>query len=811
MTLPIVPRRPATDRFAPLGTVADALARPRGASGDGDPAARPKFRTALDSAIRERSGEAPRDVASPVRRPRGGRPASHASPLSLVRAEGAAGEGEVRDASAEETYDTGILLAADSRTTFIGSTLSRSPSLDTNDWQHPPILVPLSPTDQPVADGGRSSEDGATAAAGFVASSLEVATAALTAVTGSDPMSVRRDLAALSPELRNRLERIVDRMQSEFGHTVEVVETVRTQERQEALFAQGRTTPGTIVTWTRASNHIEGRAADVIIDGSYGNPQAYERLSRVASEEGVRTLWPRDPGHVELPTSPATAGEYSIAALARRAAAEGVRALPMPQNHDGVHALPMPQEGDGVHALPMPQNRDEVHALPMPQAGDGVHALPMPQESDGVHVLPMPRESDGVRALPMPGDNDGVRALPMPQDSDGVRALPIPRDSDGVRALPVPGENDGVRALPMPGENDGVRALPMPRENDGVRALPMPGEDDGVRALPMPGENDGVRALPMPRENDGVRALPFPARGDAVARQGFGDTSVPAGQFARVAQVATLAQVATVATVASVAQTARVSETGQSAPSRPVDVSARPESTIAGAPMRERDAGSAPRNGERQSSGERRDRDKGEALLSALADREAIGGTRAMSSREVPSLDVRDGLSTAPVAGLSRSDATERIARVLRMQESAGDRPLSSVLLRLDHPEGGEDRIRIDLRGHSVGATLDMSDPRVAEQLRAHAPELQQALQRQGLEGEAMVVRSASRSTDSAAYSLSAGGVERDLTRAASATASDGGGSTAKDSRNPPRAQHEREGTDQQRSRQRRDSKGEQK
>ena len=775
MTLPIVPRRPATDRFAPLGTVADALARPRGASGDGDPAARPKFRTALDSAIRERSGEAPRDVASPVRRPRGGRPASHASPLSLVRAEGAAGEGEVRDASTEETYDTGILLAADSRTTFIGSTLSRSPSLDTNDWQHPPILVPLSPTDQPVADGGRSSEDGATAAAGFVASSLEVATAALTAVTGSDPMSVRRDLAALSPELRNRLERIVDRMQSEFGHTVEVVETVRTQERQEALFAQGRTTPGTIVTWTRASNHIEGRAADVIIDGSYGNPQAYERLSRVASEEGVRTLWPRDPGHVELPTSPATAGEYSIAALARRAAAEGVRALPMPQNHDGVHALPMPQEGDGVHALPMPQNRDEVHALPMPQAGDGVHALPMPQESDGVHVLPMPRESDGVRALPMPGDNDGVRALPMPQDSDGVRALPIPRDSDGVRALPVPGENDGVRALPMPGEND------------------------------------GVRALPMPRENDGVRALPFPARGDAVARQGFGDTSVPAGQFARVAQVATLAQVATVATVASVAQTARVSETGQSAPSRPVDVSARPESTIAGAPMRERDAGSAPRNGERQSSGERRDRDKGEALLSALADREAVGGTRAMLSREVPSLDVRDGLSTAPVAGLSRSDATERIARVLRMQESAGDRPLSSVLLRLDHPEGGEDRIRIDLRGHSVGATLDMSDPRVAEQLRAHAPELQQALQRQGLEGEAMVVRSASRSTDSAAYSLSAGGVERDLTRAASATASDGGGSTAKDSRNPPRAQHEREGTDQQRSRQRRDSKGEQK
>ena len=163
--------------------------------------------------------------------------------------------------------------------------------------------------------------------------------------------------------------------------------------------------------------------------------------------------------------------------------------------------------------------------------------------------------------------------------------------------------------------------------------------------------------------------------------------------------------------------------------------------------------------------------------------------------------------NSAPVAGLTRSDATERIARVLAIQEAANDRPMSSVLLRLDHPEGGEDRIRIDLRGQRVGATLDIADAGAAETLRAHAPELQRALQRQGLEGEAMIVRTSSRSTDASALTASAIAAERDVARAASATASDGGGSTAKDSRNPPRA-HERDGTDQQRSRQRRDGKG---
>ena len=41
--------------------------------------------------------------------------------------------------------------------------------------------------------------------------------------------------------------------------------TLRTQEEQEALYAQGRTKPGKIVTWTLNSKHLTGDAFDFVI------------------------------------------------------------------------------------------------------------------------------------------------------------------------------------------------------------------------------------------------------------------------------------------------------------------------------------------------------------------------------------------------------------------------------------------------------------------------------------------------------------------------------------------------------------------
>ena len=119
-----------------------------------------------------------------------------------------------------------------------------------------------------------------------------------TAAVGSDPLRVTRDVAALAPEFRPKLERVVRRME-ELGYEVRVLETHRTQARQDQLFEQGRSRPGPVVTWTRNSNHAQGRAADLHVSGGAGD--GYEVLARVAGESGLRTLGAADPGHVELP------------------------------------------------------------------------------------------------------------------------------------------------------------------------------------------------------------------------------------------------------------------------------------------------------------------------------------------------------------------------------------------------------------------------------------------------------------------------------------------------------------------------------
>jgi peptidoglycan L-alanyl-D-glutamate endopeptidase CwlK len=42
-----------------------------------------------------------------------------------------------------------------------------------------------------------------------------------------------------------------------------IIFTARTQEEQAALYAQGRTAPGKVVTWTLNSKHVRGLAIDL--------------------------------------------------------------------------------------------------------------------------------------------------------------------------------------------------------------------------------------------------------------------------------------------------------------------------------------------------------------------------------------------------------------------------------------------------------------------------------------------------------------------------------------------------------------------
>ena len=46
---------------------------------------------------------------------------------------------------------------------------------------------------------------------------------------------------------------------------------------------------------------------DLVLDDGTAGLDAYAELQRIAGEEGLRTLGARDPGHLELPSSGATA------------------------------------------------------------------------------------------------------------------------------------------------------------------------------------------------------------------------------------------------------------------------------------------------------------------------------------------------------------------------------------------------------------------------------------------------------------------------------------------------------------------------
>lgn len=78
------------------------------------------------------------------------------------------------------------------------------------------------------------------------------------------PKSVER-LQGVHPTLQKIVMRAIQITKQDFM----VLEGVRTPERQKELYAQGRTKPGNVVTWTLTSNHFKqrdgyGHAVDLV-------------------------------------------------------------------------------------------------------------------------------------------------------------------------------------------------------------------------------------------------------------------------------------------------------------------------------------------------------------------------------------------------------------------------------------------------------------------------------------------------------------------------------------------------------------------
>ena len=123
--------------------------------------------------------------------------------------------------------------------------------------------------------------------------------------TAVDAVSAER-LLTVVPALASRVERLMWAL-AWLGLPVRVTQARRTQAEQDALWQQGRETPGPIVTWTRDSKHVRGRAVDFVWrtpTGGVTYEGPWELLALMAGELGLISgvYWQRqDKPHVELP------------------------------------------------------------------------------------------------------------------------------------------------------------------------------------------------------------------------------------------------------------------------------------------------------------------------------------------------------------------------------------------------------------------------------------------------------------------------------------------------------------------------------
>lgn len=107
--------------------------------------------------------------------------------------------------------------------------------------------------------------------------------------------SVCTDPAELDARFREILERALAEAR-EAGLDPVVIETYRSQARQDWLFAQGRTRPGPIVTRARVSKHTSRLAADVCprVNGriEWNRRDLFDAWGRIAKAHGL--VWGGD-------------------------------------------------------------------------------------------------------------------------------------------------------------------------------------------------------------------------------------------------------------------------------------------------------------------------------------------------------------------------------------------------------------------------------------------------------------------------------------------------------------------------------------
>ncbi|MDH3222767.1 MAG: hypothetical protein OEO23_03555 [Gemmatimonadota bacterium] len=248
-----------------------------------------------------------------------------------------------------------------------------------------------------------------------------------------------RDLRRLDPRLRAAVTRVLDRLEDEHGIEGEVVEGFRTASRQRALYAQGRSQPGSVVTWTLDSAHMRGRAVDLVLDQQWSDLAPYRVLQEVAAEEGLKTLGMQDPGHLELET-PKSGLKTRVAGAAERRSPDGGRSsLARAASVAGVAgrasvaraaspAVPGVSIPTGTASTPSQGLAERVpESAPIPDAPDPV-PVPVPAEESVRDVV----AAESRRAAPSSRPVPSVESQPESPGGTTGGVDSGPRGADGI-------------------------------------------------------------------------------------------------------------------------------------------------------------------------------------------------------------------------------------------------------------------------------------------------------------------------------------------------------------------------------------------
>lgn len=98
-----------------------------------------------------------------------------------------------------------------------------------------------------------------------------------------------REINELSMQAQKACALFLERCK-QAGLNVLVVETYRSQARQDYLYQQGRTRPGKKVTWTHNSRHTSRRAWDIcknVKGQEYSDSNFFKRCGAIAKELGI--------------------------------------------------------------------------------------------------------------------------------------------------------------------------------------------------------------------------------------------------------------------------------------------------------------------------------------------------------------------------------------------------------------------------------------------------------------------------------------------------------------------------------------------